>query len=274
MEKGLYKFEVGHINDKGNFVPFKEYSYDGKIFIEARDNSKFSIRISNDSWYRIESVISVDGLSIINGKKATNDSIGYVINGLSNAAIDGWRVSNEQVSEFVFSNKKKSLSAETGYGIDDVGVISCRIFKEKQYYTTYTQIPYTFSFSEQHPKWDNGGTGTRLYGNTTTDAVNCFYSSNTVSLNEKSNFKSKSLRREIKSEEPNFDMGTSWGKNVESKVREVSFEREYMTQEFNIYYGSRIMLANLGIELDKEYKINKYPNGFADDKYCDIPYKK
>lgn len=110
----------------------KQYHHDGKIFIEAKHGSEYAIEIKNNEWQRILAVCSVDGLDILNGKPATENGNGYVINGLSSVKLDGFRVSNDQVARFVFGAKGGSYAASKEDGSErNVGVIGVRIFSEK-----------------------------------------------------------------------------------------------------------------------------------------------
>ena len=122
-------YEV-HILVNGNRC--KQYSHNGKLFIEAKKGSEYSIEIKNNSWQRILAVCSVDGLDILNGKKADENGNGYVINGNSSVKIDGFRVSNEKVAKFLFDYKGNSYASSKEDGSEkNVGVIGVRLFNEK-----------------------------------------------------------------------------------------------------------------------------------------------
>ncbi len=110
----------------------KQYSHEGKIFIEAKKGSEYSIEIKNDTWQRILAVCSVDGLDILSGKKADENGNGYVINGRGSLKADGFRVSDEKVAKFVFDYKGGSYAASKEDGSErNVGVIGVRLFSEK-----------------------------------------------------------------------------------------------------------------------------------------------
>ena len=110
----------------------KQHSHNGKLFIEAKKGSEYSIEIKNNTWQRILAVCSVDGLDILNGKKADENGNGYVINGNSSLKADGFRVSNEKVAKFLFDYKGSSYAASKEDGSErNVGVIGVRLFTEK-----------------------------------------------------------------------------------------------------------------------------------------------
>jgi hypothetical protein len=66
--------------------------------------------------------------------------------------------------------------------------------------------------------------------------------------------------------EPEFDMGTEWGRKEHSKVHNVPFERGCQAQSFDIYYASREALIAMGIPLFNELQVGlpqSFPNGYA-----------
>ena len=116
------------VNDR----PITTYNHDGKLYIEGRPNSPYKIRIRNPSWKRMKVIVSVDGLSVLDGKPAKGDSKGYVINGYGDVVIDGWRTDNTTTRQFVFGAKRKSYSSRVGEGTVNVGVIGVMMFEEVQ----------------------------------------------------------------------------------------------------------------------------------------------
>jgi hypothetical protein len=111
----------------------RQYNHNGQLFVEAKHGSEYSIEIKNNTWQRILAVTSVDGLDALNGKAATENGNGYVINGYGSLKLDGFRVSNETVAKFVFDYKNRSYAASKEDGSErNVGVIGVRIFQEKE----------------------------------------------------------------------------------------------------------------------------------------------
>ena len=116
------------VNDK----PIRKFPHNGKLFVEAHPGKEYSIRIKNNTWQRILAITSVDGLDALNGKPATENGNGYVINGYSSLNLEGFRVSNEKVAKFLFDYKGGSYAASKEDGSErNVGVIGVRIFTEK-----------------------------------------------------------------------------------------------------------------------------------------------
>ena len=143
----------------------KQYHHDGKIFIEAKDGSEYTIELKNNTWKRILAVCSVDGLDILTGKTAVEGNPGYVISGMSSGKFDGFRVSDEKIAKFVFGKKGASYAASKEDGSErNVGVLGIRVFEEK------IQPPPPVTIREEHhhhhhdywrrpwSPWDNIGT--------------------------------------------------------------------------------------------------------------------
>lgn len=126
------------------------YSHEGQTFIEGRPKSEYKIKIRNYEPRRIKVVVSVDGLSIIDGLPASESSTGYVINAYDSLEIDGWRVDDNNVRKFVFGSKKDSYAAKSGQGTQNTGVIGIMAFTEK--------APNTMNinhFYQKSPGWND-----------------------------------------------------------------------------------------------------------------------
>lgn len=227
MLKNQTEFEV-LVNGK----PLKEYSHEGKTFIEGREDTCFSIRMRNNTGRRKLFIPSIDGLSITNGEKASFDSSGYVVKPYSAVTIDGWRISDSHVNSFFFTKPKDAYATKTKNS-DNLGVIGCVVFDEKERSTlSWVTYPVDIFFN---------GTATLNISN----QVNAF---NSISQ----------------------DLGTGWGETKRSEVTSVEFEKEsYATAVFEIFYNTREQLERLGVDLRKE-TIYIAPQAFP-GQYCKPP---
>jgi len=119
----------------------REYSHpqNTNTYIEGRSGSKFSLYFKNNSYQRVLVVPSVDGLSVMDGKPASNDSDGYVVDAWSSLEVPGWRINKSKVGTFKFcpqgdvghSPYVEELARE-GFNVNPVnqGVIGLMIFDE------------------------------------------------------------------------------------------------------------------------------------------------
>jgi hypothetical protein len=120
------KFEV-LVNDQ--VLPEKQRDSRQCIFVQK--DQEYNLRVSNYKSRRVLAVITVDGLSIMNGQPGDIlSSAGYVIEPNQSINIPGWRLSNDEVAKFYFSNIDKSYAHLIGKPTN-IGVIGCAFFAEK-----------------------------------------------------------------------------------------------------------------------------------------------
>lgn len=143
MNKSNYEVNI-LINGK----PVREFYHNGKFYIEARQNSEFSVKLKNHSHKKILCVLSIDGIDSLKGKPGSEAESGYVLNPYSSTEIKGYRIDDNSVASFVFTDGKQSYSTEVKCEfnqekIQEVkegkaspsknnGVIGVRIYEEKE----------------------------------------------------------------------------------------------------------------------------------------------
>jgi hypothetical protein len=283
----------------------KQYHHEGKIFIEAKEGSEYSIEIKNNTWQRIMAVCSVDGLDILTGKAATEDGAGYVMNGYASNKFDGFRVSDDTVAKFIFSNKDKkdsyAHSKEDGSEAN-VGVIGVRLFREVQrqfalervteYLQAHPLQPRRRTYDSGTPYWgvdqptiwcssvlNDEVSGANLYSCndipvrsdiSTSKIVNQSLSSGVMRSANLSNMSAQLCSAKIEPEPKGFDMATKWGEAKESKVVEVTFEKGVLGLTMDIYYASRQSLIEMGVPIGPEKQV-AFPKSFKDSKYAQPP---
>jgi hypothetical protein len=92
---------------------------------------RYTIRVSNPTARRVEAVISVDGLDVIDGRTADLRKRGYVVPPYGELRVDGFRVSTQQVATFRFSSVANSYAGRKGQA-RNVGVIGVAFFDERE----------------------------------------------------------------------------------------------------------------------------------------------
>ena len=287
----------------------KQYNHDGKIFIEAKHGSEYTIEIKNHTWQRILAVCSVDGLDILTGKKASENSAGYVINGYNTGKFDGFRVSDDKVAKFVFGTKGGSYAESKGDNSEkNVGVIAMRIFQEKIKPPPPPPVEIHHHHHDHWKPWNWPITYTTT-GNPPPNPNTTIWCDTTISstlgvaddwcdTNEYScdniptkgapssasplrggknatyscKISSKGISgQSVNSVKRGFDMGTHYGGAKESRVIEVEFEKGFLVLTTNIYYASRQSLIEMGVPLGNEKQVS-FPEPFpADGKYSKPP---
>ena len=107
------------------------HSHGGRRFVVGREGSDYSIVVKNLCKSRLELVMSVDGLDVIDGKTAGYAKRGYVIAPGETLEIKGWRTSPDRVASFRFSTVAGSYANLRHGDHRNVGVIGLAVFDEK-----------------------------------------------------------------------------------------------------------------------------------------------
>lgn len=115
----------------------KQYSHEGRTFIEAPPTGDYTIRLTNDSPRRRKAVVSVDGINVIDGETAGKREDGkwgpgYVLRAWETLNIPGWRRDDNKVARFTFEAQDQSYSAQVGKGTANTGVIGIAVWDEKE----------------------------------------------------------------------------------------------------------------------------------------------
>jgi len=273
-----------------------KYAHEGRYYIEGRPGSEFTLLVRNNTGSRILAVMTVDGLSIMDGKKGSLDGNGYVVNPYQTLKIPGWRLDDDDVAKFVFQGKGKSYAAKKG-NTRNVGVIGCAIFQEDcpSYVsypsTTWTTLTYTDSnfdrersSGEVNVDWVGGDTTVTCDSRELTcddsSGVNINYCSTTPASQQGSVSSSNVLRstggsrsaRRVKSRKMSTqNIGTGFGKKASHEVTEVSFSRKDRPAEvFAIHYDDKKGLEARGINLSRKVHVaNPFPKDA--EKGCTPP---
>lgn len=270
MELRQYEVEV-LVNGK----PVDEYLHDSKTFLEGKEGTEFSLRLRNRTGRRALFVPTIDGLSVMDGKEASFDSQGYIVNAYSSETIDGWRTSDDKVAKFFFAAVKESYAVKTGKG-DNVGVIGCAVFEEKERVRVETIVikeiiekpiyvyphwPYynyphnnVFFLSSNNHGGGGGGGMMTTSGNAGVGMTTATGGAQASSLVQAS-----------------ASIGTGFGEEKFSPVRNVSFDKESQPSAvFTLFYNTRENLRAMGVEFKKplQVAVSAFPK---ESRYCVPP---
>jgi len=254
-----------------NGKPVKQYHHNGKLYVEAKKGSEFSIQLSNNSGYRLEAIIYVDGISILTGNPEPNilDSSlepGFVIDSYSKQKpIPGWVLNNETSAKFVFDSKDQSLAKQTNKNLQHIGKITCVVFNE--YVASVTTTSSTVV------NWsDFDGTTTGGYY-TVPNNTQVLYGTNTTTSTASTGTHRVNLSHSVPismriTKEPDThytELGVSPGEPVECKYVDVHFSRNYSTKPaiYTIFYNTFEELKRMGIDLKNRVKIAANPTNIG-----------
>jgi hypothetical protein len=125
-EEPTYTLEL--IGEDGS--PLQTFRRGRRMYVLGDHGDRYSIRVTNPTPQRIEAVVSVDGLDVIDGDPASVSKRGYVVMPFDTLQIDGFRVSTAEVAAFRFSSVADSYAGRKGKA-RHVGVIGLAVFEEK-----------------------------------------------------------------------------------------------------------------------------------------------
>jgi hypothetical protein len=299
MKSSNHEFELYVLVD-GKTI--REYNHDQATFVEGRDGSDYTIRVRNGTSARASFVLSVDGLSVLDGKECGDGSPGYVLSAGETLDVIAYKVDDVTGAKFVFGTKDNSYSSQIGRGTDNIGVIAARVFREKPLYSvnpgwSYTRWQATPPHPTVHGGWSyNGLVGLQCSGSPLRSmAVGSSTSDNNISTNISTNISSNNIGTntsavianslggnnradvEIKTSGgitnttvTDEALGTVFGDAVDWQTTQVAFEKASILPDASlvVYYDTRINLEKRGIKFRTEPA--PLPNPFPGNG-CPIP---
>lgn len=231
--------------DRERDVTLPRYRHDGQHWVAGERGHRYAVRLHNDSPDRVLVVLSVDGINAVSGESATPDQTGYVLAPWQSADITGWRKSNEDVAQFVFSHPGDSYAQRTGRG-EDLGVVGIAVFGEKRTARWMPELPMTRGRSA-----------------TPVASAQAAADGSTRSMAERSPAPAAAQR-----------LGTAHGDRERSSVRDTSFERATAqpVQITQLRYDSARNLRARGIVLDDQSSYgDRIPQAFPQRFVADPP---
>lgn len=260
--------------------PVREYNKDNNTFIEGQKDSEYIIRFKNNTKDRVMVIFSIDNLEPLSGGKAEDCKTGYIVDGLKSLELKGFRIDDNNVAAFKFSEIGQSYANSNGDPLQ-CGSIGVRVYSEKENEldwvkkklqniednlppTKYIPVyPKTIWFPPYNPTspqpiW----TGGPFYRSINIDCSNESFQTTLNTTAELSNV--------VEPTDNYFNLGTTWGQKVSSPVTRVNFETGELVDTIIMYYTDREGLKNLGIEFEKVVKL---PKTFDENKqmYCTPP---
>jgi hypothetical protein len=99
-------------------------------FVVGEEGRRYSVIVRNRSDFRLEIVLSVDGLDVIDGRPASFRKRGYIVDPHRKLVVEGFRQSTDAVAAFRFGPVRESYAAEKYHNTHNVGVIGIALFNE------------------------------------------------------------------------------------------------------------------------------------------------
>jgi hypothetical protein len=106
------------------------FSLRGESYVAGQSGRRYTIVVRNHSPGRVEAVVSVDGLDVIDGKAAGFGKRGYLLDPHDEVEIQGFRTSMSAVAAFRFGAVRDSYAEKKHGDTRNVGVIGVALFHE------------------------------------------------------------------------------------------------------------------------------------------------
>lgn len=131
--KGMQKAADGLVEwgVKGSWGTLKNYNSGNRRYVVGRKGSTYALTVKNLCHSRLEVVLSVDGLDVMDGRTASFGKRGYIIQPGKTLTVKGFRTSQSAVAAFKFSSMSASYSNQRHRTTRNVGVIGMAVFTEK-----------------------------------------------------------------------------------------------------------------------------------------------
>lgn len=127
-DKQRAPYDVQVITQDGDTAP--TYAFRGRYYVQGSLNERYIIRVTNPTPSRVEAVVSVDGLDVVDGESGDLAKRGYIVPAYGEVRIEGFRTSLADVATFRFSSVDGSYAGRKGKA-RNVGVIAVAIFEEQ-----------------------------------------------------------------------------------------------------------------------------------------------
>jgi hypothetical protein len=138
---GFRRFSEGSVELGGGIATVRLKGGDGRFlsgfeasakkFVVGQAGDRYTIVIQSHVPARLEVVVSVDGLDVLDGKAAGFSKRGYLIDPHGMIEIDGFRQSMEAVAAFRFGSVRESYAEKKTGDARNVGVIGIALFNEQ-----------------------------------------------------------------------------------------------------------------------------------------------
>jgi hypothetical protein len=132
MLSSNYTLEI--ISDHPEFRnrALRKYNIEGINTVGAFGSEPFSILFRNNTYNKVEIIISLDGTDILTGKPAdTNiNNQRWLVNPYSELKVSAWCESNHGGARFIFTNANNSVALNTHGDMSNRGIIAAAVFVE------------------------------------------------------------------------------------------------------------------------------------------------
>ena len=128
FDEGGALVSVGLRDEGGRF--YSGFVAGDRDYVVGEAGRRYTIVLENRTDMRFEVVLSVDGLDVLDGKGASFQKRGYILDPRGELEVDGFRQSLDAVAAFRFGSVRGSYAGQKTGDTRNVGVIGLAIFHE------------------------------------------------------------------------------------------------------------------------------------------------
>lgn len=268
----------------------RTYKHQGRVYVEGKVGSEFTVNIKNNNPQRVLAVLTVDGLSVMDGKEGSYKSGGYIIPAWGNVKVPGWRLSNEEVAAFEFTYPGQSYASKKGKG-KNLGIIGCAFYYELASDTTTlfkyvnsatsNDFPFPIESSPKFPKetWPRWPYEPKLpkleWICRDNERGGDFNKHSAIGMSTDLSVNSLSVSSMMAASAPIQGLGTGFGEKQSHRVNEADFKvaTEVPAEVLVVQYDTREGLKHRGVDVD--WRPEVVPNPFPKEKrskdFCEPP---
>lgn len=103
----------------------------GRRLVVGEPGRRYVLEVRNRTDVRLEIILSVDGLDVLDSRPASYRKPGYVVPPRGQLRVEGFRQSLGTVAAFQFGSVRDSYAAQSGQGTRNVGVVGAAVFGER-----------------------------------------------------------------------------------------------------------------------------------------------
>lgn len=101
-----------------------------RLYVIGQHGQRYTIMLENTTPLRLEAVVTVDGLDVMNGQPGDLSHRGYILRPYATLTIEGFRQSENTVAAFRFGTVADSYANQATGSARNVGVIGVALFNE------------------------------------------------------------------------------------------------------------------------------------------------
>jgi hypothetical protein len=238
-------------------APARSFDFSGETYVLGESGHRYVLRIRNRTARRIEAVVSVDGLDVIDGQPGDfAHKRGYLVDAYGYVDIDGWRLSDREAAAFRFAPIADSYAAKTGRA-RNVGVIGVAVFPERRVPVRRTLVVPAPRASDDAPAADKAQPArsfeSKARMNVEAEAQPPSAAAPSVGSPSDAAGSRAASAEAARAPRKRSGLGTEFGEAVASEIHQVSFVRANALRPsvlLGARYNDRAGLYALGIDVD------------------------